>query len=369
MALQAKMGYVGFVQLESITGSSGANSRIAVRVTSCDIKTQQAITYPEVIDSKQDTTIYQLGPKETGGSISFPLIHEGSALTNLPSSKSGADCTSTADTLAKTMWEFASKRGNTGRMFHTFNTHVRYADNLAYTYPGCMINSMTWNVVQQDAVTVSADIIGGASTGATSGVARLPLQNGIDSNLKFLSPARVVTWNDVRLALYRNSADETSQSFVRPEEIREFTCTINNGIERFYTINGKLAPQDIAAKKREISGTLKIMGHNPTLSAWTESNEQRFTSEGGIGFGYSIGAGSQPYWATGLYGIVMEMEEVQLSTGLFETSTKWRALGTCDNTFLATKLGTGQSIAYPTPTNYGENTIPNDYPNFTANGN
>lgn len=361
MALQAKMGYVGFVQFESVTG--GANSNVAVRVTSCDIKTSQEITYPEVIDGKIDTTLYQLGPKITGGSVAFPLVHEGSALTGLPSSKSGADCSTTGDTLAKTLWEFGAKRTDTGRMFHTFNSHVRYADNLAYTYPGCMLNTMTWTVTQSDAVNVSAEVIGGATVPQyAAGTARASLASGVDNNLKFLAPARVVTWNDARIAIYKDSGTE----LLKPAEIREFTCTINNGIERYFTLNNRLAPQDISAKKRELSGTLKIMGHSVDLSAYTETNEQRYTSEAGIAFGYSIGANASPYWATGLYGVIFEIEEVALSTGLFETSTKWRALGDCSNEFLATRLGTSQNLTYPTSSQYGLPTAPN-YPNFTNN--
>lgn len=356
MALQAKMGYVGFVQFDS-----QSNVKVAVRVTSCDIKTSQEITYPEVIDGKIDTTLYQLGPKITGGSVAFPLVHEGSALGN--SGKSGANCATTGDTLAKTLWEFAAKRTDTGRMFHTFNAHVRYADNLAYTYPGCMLNTMTWTINQSDAVNVSAEVIGGATVSQyAAGTARATLQSGVDSNLKFLAPARVVTWNDARVAIYKDSGTE----LLRPGEIREFACTINNGIERYFTLNNRLAPQDISAKKREISGTLKIMGHSVDLSAYTETNETRFTSEAGIGFGYSVGANATPYWATGLYGCVFEIEEVALSTGLFETSTKWRALGDCTNEFLATRLGTSQTIAYPTSSNYGLPTAPG-YPNFTNN--
>jgi hypothetical protein len=362
MALQAKMGYVGFVQFESVTGG-GSNQKIAVRVTSSDIKTTQEITYPEVIDGKIDTTLYQLGPKITGGSVAFPLVHEGAALTGLPASKTGTDCATSGDTLAKTLWEFAAKRTDTGRMFHTFNTHVRYADNLAYTYPGCMINTMTWTINQSDAVNVSAEVIGGATVPQyAAGTARATLASGVDSNLNFLAPARVVTWNDARLQIYQDSGT----TLLQPAEIREFSCTVNNGIERYFTLNNRLAPQDISAKKREINGTLKLMGHSVDLSAYTETNETRFTSEAGIGFGYSIGAGSAPYWATGLYGVVFQIEEVALSTGLFETSTNWRALGDCTNEFLATRLGTGQSIVYPTSSQYGLPTAPG-YPNFTNN--
>lgn len=366
MATEAKMGYVGFVQFEPVTTGLGIppGSSVAVRVTDADVKTQQAIDYPDVVDGQIDRTVYKLGPKETGGGVNFPLVHEGSGL----GASVSADCTSAADNLARTLWRIAAERDSQGRLAHLFNTHIRYADNLGFTYPGCLMDQMTWTINAEQEVTVSAQVIGGAKTATDVGVARKKIDPALDptaaNKLKMLAPARVVTWNDARIKIY----GEDGAELIDPSELRNFSCEINNQIERFYTLNGRLAPQDIAAKKRELSGSMTIMGHNEALRIQAESNEDRFTSKSAIAFGYSLGASSSPYWATGLYGVVFEIEQVSLGTGLFETTTNWSAMGDCDESLLATSLGTGGDLPDTRPADghaqFGGNPAA-DYPEFT----
>ena len=322
---RASMGYIGFVKL----GTS------IIRATSCDIKTSQEITYPEVVDGRTDSTLYQLGPKVTGGTVAFPLVHDTasgsciaeSATPNLP-----------ADNIVSKIWGLAVRRDSTGRL-QTFDSFVRYTDSLSYKYPACMVNSLTFTMAQSDAVQASLDIWGGATDG---GVDReRPIS---DNTLEYLSPARTITWNDAIVALF--GIGGTS---ILGKELREFAVTINNNLERFYTLNGSLSAFDIAPKKREISGTLKIIGHNPNLTAYAETNDSRFTSEAQIGFGFKIGGqNAAPYWATGLNGVIFEIEEVAIATGLFETSTKWRATGRCDASgaaYDATYLGRAGALS------------------------
>ena len=378
MALQAKQGYVGFVKLIPKTG--GLGTAITLRVNSADIKLTQDITYPEVVDNKVDTTVYQLGPQVVGGNVTFPLIHEGSALT-LPAGKTGSDCIASTESLASTLWNIASARNELGRMSNTFDCVVRYADNLAYEYGGCLINTMTWTINQSEAVSVTAEIIGGATESVgKSPVLRKRWNTPAENLTKFLSPARIITWNDARFGFWYNGESDLSANscIIDPSEVRSFTCTLNNGIDRFYTMNNRLGPQDIAAKKREISGDITIMGHDDLLSRYTETNENRFTSEAGIAFGYALGANStSAYWATGLYGVVFKIEEVALATGLFESKTSYRALGDCGQSFTATKLGANNVnlisdpsvpsgvnvLPKPGNTNYGTSTHPL-YPGF-----
>ena len=277
---------------------------------------------------------------------------------------------------------FCVERDEVGRLSNTFKCDIRYADNLAYEYSGCLINTMQWTINQSEVVNVTIDVIGGAdSSGSPASVSpgntmlrtKYSPTSQADNLTKFLSPARVVTWNDARIGLWEDRANDLTM--VDSAEIREFTCSINNNIDRFYTLNNRLAPQDIAAKKREISGTLKLMGHNQQLSTYTQSHENRFTSEAGLAFGYALGTGVKPYWATALYGVIFEIEEVSLSAGLFETSTKWRALGDCTNSFLATRLGASENYPFPAPsnTNFGNTISPNfgnttspNYPQFSS---
>lgn len=335
---RASMGYIGFVKL----GTS------VIRATSCDIKTSQEITYPEVVDGRADTTIYQLGPKITGGTVAFPLVHDiadvsgGTACIG-----EGATPDLEANNIAKRLWQLVTARGSDGRL-ESFDSYVRYTDSLSYKYPKCMVNSLTFTMAQSDAVQVSMDIWGASNDGVDREA------NIQDNDLSYLSPARTVTWNDAIVALFGLAGGAT----VLGKELREFTVTVNNNLERFYTLNGSLAAFDIAPKKREVSGTLKIIGHNPNLTAYAETNDTRFTSEAQIGFGFKIGGPSQaPYWATGLNGVIFEIEEVAISTGLFETSTKWRATGRCDASnaaYDATYLGKQGALAQGA---YGTKTI------------
>jgi hypothetical protein len=349
----AHMGYVGSVQFRGLPSNPNP---VVVRVTSCDIKASQDITYPEVIDGRIDTTLYQIAPIVVGGNMAFPLVHEGSGIGT-----SSGNCTATSDTLAKLLWQIAAERDGLGRMNNTFFSDVRYADNTAFTYPGCMVNQMTFTVTQGEAVTVSSEVFGGIVSPGTD----VRAQYAGLSGPTFLSPARVVTWNDAQIELY----DDNGQVILKGNELREFTAMINNGLERVYTMNGTLGPQDIAPKKREISGTMKIMGMNQTLDQIAYNNQNNFTTKQAIAFGYTLGsnqAGAIPYWATAFFGVIYKLEEMALTTGIFETTTNWRAMGDCDREFLATSLGTSKALSYPSTGaggGYGGSTAPN-FPSF-----
>ena len=349
----AHMGYVGSLQLR---GLPGLNVPIVVRCTSCDIKASQDITYPEVIDGRIDTTLYQIAPIVVGGTAAFPLTHEDivdGCATNFTGQISNS--------MAATLWKIAAQRDSLGRMSNVFTSDLRYSDNTAFTYPGCMINSLTFTINQSEAVTVSAEVFGGVVTAGSD----VRQAYGGQSAPTFLSPARVVTWNDATIELW----DDTGTTILKGNELREFTAKIENGLERIYTMNGYLGPQDIAPKKRMIDGTLKVMGMDQTLDTIAYNNSQNFTSQSAIAFGYSLGtnnAGAVPYWATAFYGVIFKLEEMALTTGIFETTTQWRALGDCNRGFLATQLGASTALTYPTEgtsNQYGESTAPT-FPSF-----
>jgi hypothetical protein len=321
MGTRAQMGYIGFLKLLLSTGPS-----IVVRATSCDIKTSQEISYPDVVDARADQTIYQLGPKVTGGSVAFPLIHDVISSSNTcPTTGNAINTALQADSLIRELWILAAARDSYGKLTD-FTSNVRYSDSLGYSYPLCLVNSLTLTVAQSNAIECSMDVWGGASA-LNNGVDRTLLGTGDfgipPNDVNYLAPARVATWNDFVVYLYNIGTNP-----IQGRELREFTVTINNNLERFYTLNGSLATYDIAAKKREISGTIKILGNNIDMTNYTSSNENRYTSNAQIGFGLKLGS-NNPYWGTGLNGCVFEIEEVSLSTGLFETSTKYRALGYC----------------------------------------
>jgi len=345
MANYATMGYVGFVKF----------GNMVVRATSCDVKTSQEITFPEVVDGKADTTLYQMGPKVTGGSVAFPLVHDTATGTCL---NEGSTPNLASNSIIAALWRLAVLRDSQGKL-SAFDTNVRYYSSLSYVYPKCLINSISLTVAQQGAIEMSVDLWGGAVSG--NGTDRETPIGATDASsvfnaLNYLSPARIATWNDFKVFLFGIGSTSTE---VNSSELREFSVTMNNNLERFYTLNGSLSAFDIAAKKREISGTLKIIGHNQALTNYAEQNEQRFTSDAQIAFGTKIGGPAQsPYWATALNGVIFEIEEVAISTGLFETSTKWRATGDCNTNYDATYLGKTRSLAYDLgTTSYGAKTF------------
>ena len=321
---QAKMGYVGSV---TFLGTTGGNVR--VRATSADIKASQDITFPDVVDGKIDRTLYQLGPRIVEGNVSFPLVHEG----NITSAR---DCDQlTNQTLGAALWEMAVKRDSFGRLVNQFDSQIRYTDDTSFLYPACIVNSMTLSVQQSDVVTMSMDVIGGANS---SDDVRQPSPN-VEPD--FLSPARVVTWNDFLIRVF---GDEGELEQIRGEWLRNFEVTINNNAERFFTLNNKLAPQDITAKKREISGSMTLMGRNPGLSELAYNNQDRFTTTARMAFGYSLGSSGSVAFTTALHGVIFRIEEIAITNELVETTVQYEALGDCDNGFEATEIGNQASL-------------------------
>lgn len=318
---QAKMGYVGSV---TFLGTTGGNIR--VRATSADIRASQDITYPDVVDGKIDRTLYQLGPRLVGGNVAFPLVHEG--IQNIAPGRSCNQITN--KTIGSALWEMAVRRDSFGRLINQFDAQVRYTDDTAFLYPACIVNSMTLSVAQSDMVDISMDVLGGANSDDNV------RQQSPNIEPEFLSPARVVTWNDFLLRVY---GDQGELEQIRGDWIRNFEVTVNNNAERFFTLNNRLAPQDITARKREISGSLTLMGRNPGLSELAYNNQERFTSTARIAFGYSLGAAGAIAFTTALHGVIFEIEEISITNDLVETNVAYTALGDCDNGFEATEIG------------------------------
>ena len=64
-------------------------------------------------------------------------------------------------------------------------------------------------------------------------------------------------------------------------------------------------------------------------------------------------------------GVIFNIEEMAVTTGLFETMTKWRAMGDCNRGFLATQMGAATALSYPTA--YGSTPGSNQYGAPTVN--
>lgn len=322
----ASMGFVGSIRFNG--GTIG--QEILVRALSCNISAKQKIDYPDVVDGRIDNTLYQLGPRMVDGDCEFPLVHEG--IQNGTSKDCGGNTTTCETNLANRLWNIAAKRDQVGRLVNQFNVDVRYTDNAAFRYPNCIINTMKISVNQADIVKLNFSVIGGANS--TDSV-REPLTTERDPT--FLSPARIVTWNDFRINIFVREESIT----IPGSYIRSFEVTINNNADRFYTLNGKLVPQDITARKRSIEGSIALMGFTAKqFHEFIYNNQQRFTSQSKIAFGYTLGSATIPYWATALWGVIFEIEQVAISNDIIETRIPFRALGDCENDYEAIELGT-----------------------------
>ena len=289
----ASLGFVGYVIFEG-AGSSG--SPIHVRATSCDLKLTQTVEKPDVVDSKYDKTVYQLGPKEVGGSVAFPAVHEDT------------------ETSIQAMWRRAVRRDANGRL-SDMNVVVKYADyNAIFRYGGCIVDTFEFNVAQGDVVNVTTGIIGINREAAADRVIEYGFRN-----------SRIVTWNDATVQI-GNTAGILDDD-IPSSHIREFTATLNNNSDRFYTLNGRLEPQDVAATKRDIDGSVVVMGRHPSLGNLAITNETRCTERSFIRFGYSLQTGEcVGSWFIKLPGCVFEVEEIALTNELFETTINWHAL-------------------------------------------
>ena len=295
----ASLGFVGFVKFGGAVG--GAADQGLVRATSCDLKLSQEVSAPDVVDSTFDKTVWQLGPKLVEGNVEFPAIFARG---------------STGATIAETLWDLAVRRDSSGKL-QIIPISVKYtSSNAAFDYSSCIVDSYTFSVTQSAVVEISVSIIGGG---------RSNNESLVDPGQQ-IKNTRIVTWNDavVTLNLVGNSSSAIGGEFVRGFEV-----TLANNADRFYTLNGTLAPQDIAPQKRDITGTVTLMGRHPGLGTHAEDNEERCFDDSTIQFGYDIGSiegncgGS---FLRELPGIVYKIEQLALANELFETTVEFISL-------------------------------------------
>jgi len=285
----------------------------------------QAIEKPEVVSSRFDYTVYRLGPKEVGGTIAFPAVMD----------PSGGGVGSVD--VVPYIWLATIQRNNDGRMTNVLEPiKVKYtSDNATFNFHNCLVNSYTFAVTQGDMVNIDLEVFGTSREYLGSGGGYLS-----DAELGGQRNARALTWNDVYTKV---SMDDGS--YFTGEYIRSFSFTVNNNLERFYTLNGCLSPQDIAAKIREITGTMTIMGRHPQLGFNAEQNETRCFANGAVHFGYYVSTCSAN-WGVNMPGVVYEIETMSLSNDLMETSVNFHALpgGISTETFVQSVPAIDKSI-------------------------
>lgn len=297
----APMGFIGYVRFQSPEFSAN-NNTIQVRATSADIRLSQEITKPDVVDGRFDRTVYQLGPKIVEGSVEFPSIME--------SIDSGTDPTAA-------LYKIAVRRNFPGDgKLSPMDVTVAYAsNNAAFIYKECIVNTFRWSVAQSDVVSVATDLIGVEREST--------LWSAItEQNAYFPNQSRVVTWNDAVVELRSGSTFNITGEF-----IRSFEATINNNAERYYTLNGKLFPQDVAPRKRDIMGSVTLMGRKPELADHAFDNQERCAEVSTVKFGYNLtNAECQGVFLVTLPNVVFQIEELALSNDLFETTVNWHCL-------------------------------------------
>ena len=325
----AFMGYVGFVKLKAgeIQADPGSTPTGALnyqdytfRALSADINVKQEITKPDLIDSRYDRTAYQLGPKIIDGSINFPVVYE----VNSGNTK----------TLFEIMYRLAVTRKGDG-LLSDFELDVKYAttpndlNTSGFTYKNCIINSFNFSVAQSDIVQCTVELIGRERVEkgfiASDDPANLVCNSGADGGF---GTTRIVTWNDARVELYTGSL--SGDAVIGGQYIRTFDLTIANDAERYYTLNGALFPQAIAPRKRDITGTIVLMGRHNQLGAAAFENQKHCNTDAEINFGYvTPNTGlecSSTTFDTVLPNVIYEIETMALTNDIFESTVAYHSL-------------------------------------------
>ena len=348
----AHMGWVGFVKLNfksPVGGTGGLSGDVMLRVSSADLKLSQEINNADVLDGRIDRTAYWLGPKIVEGSLSFPIIAD-NGLQGAGASCPDPNDLDQAGKLLNAVWAWGTTRDRFGRMCYS-NTDmmIRYANHAAFTYHRCLINTLSFKVAQGDLATFDLGVYGTSRTTlVTNEGGYNPDEAKIDD---FLSPARCLSWND--FTIYGEEGCTGSFTYLfNSNQVREFNMEVNNNADRFFTLNGTLFPADINVKKREITGSMTLLGYNNNLRVRAETNQERFTSKDKIHVAAYIGKDTHlddgigghrelretelgAIWQPSLTGVVFQIEEVSLTLDALETTVNYIAHGTDDNYYEA----------------------------------
>jgi len=322
----AYMGYVGFIRFRP----NGENPYI-VRATSTSLAAKQEITKPNVIDSRYDMTVYQLGPKEMEGDVSFPAIYD---------PQGGAS-------VIESCYRHAITRDAAIGSLLEMDIDVRYAPNdgsshmADFNYLGCIINTFKFSVAQSDAVNITVGVIAkdrvepgfsGNNSLAFSPFTEFNFDDTSGSGTGTYGTAkensRIVTWADARFEIFPSRGMPSGTPMIGGEYIRSYDVNINNNAERFYTLNGKLVPQAIGPKKREISGTTVVLGRHPALAQCARTNQDYAFEYSYINFGFVANSSGvlNNTFGVKLPNVIFQLEEMELKNELFETTINWHSL-------------------------------------------
>jgi hypothetical protein len=278
------MGYIGSVVLFG---------RV-VRALSSSLVARQAINHPDVVDNTIDRTLYQLGPVEVDGDVVIPVVTGGGQQ---------------GSSFLQYIWDIAVKRDHTtGELITSGPVILEYSSGQVRTFQGCKINNLEMRATAGDRVEATLGVMGTTASDV-----------GTSPGMTDLSPARVLTWDDVEI-----TAADFSTCIVR-----EFNFTIANNLSRNYTFcpaTGLFA-SNISTGKRFVNGTLGFQGFAPTDPAKAESNSNRTTSTDQLKFRFGT-------FSRTFYNIIYEYQAIDINVGLITSTVNWYA-----------HAGTGQTPA------------------------
>ncbi len=340
----ANMGWVGFARFDS----DKLETHTFLRVTGADIKLSQEIIKPEIIDGRIDPTVYQLGPKIVEGTLNLPLIADTDTPGNwtIGSCPNAQDLRTVAQGILHALWCWTTSRDSMGRLvYDDVRLGIRYANHAGFTYDRCVVNTYDMRITQGDIINVDVNVIGrGRSQSANNPD---PVYAQEPSMADFLSPARVLTWNDATLT-GTGGCDLNNIVLFYSNQVREFNMSIANNADRFYTLCGSLFPVDINVGKREITGSITLLGLADRLRDLAERNQERFTEKNELKLAFYVGddqynpvSGSfdSRDWTTGdappnpdaiwykrLMGVVFAIEEMSMTNEVYETTVNWHAM-------------------------------------------
>lgn len=336
----ANMGWVGYVFLRS----AKLQADNILRVTSADVNLSQEITMPDVIDGRIDRSVYQAGPKIVEGTLSMPVVAD----VQNPDSFGG--CVNSTDlnvagSILNNLWCWTTARGSHGRLLYDdVRLDIRYANHAAFNFDFCVVNTFGMSVAQSDAVNLDINVIGRSRARQSDPTREPPIST-------FLSPARVLTWNDVTVNGVGGCGVFENMDLFFSNQVREWNLEINNNAERYFALNGSLFPIDVNVGKREITGSFTLMGLQDRLRLLAESNDDRFTEKNELRFSFYIGENTDYVspagisfasrdWVAGqalpsgnpifyrkLTGVVFQIETMSMTNDLFETEINYLALG------------------------------------------
>jgi hypothetical protein len=313
LTIPVYQGYFGYARFNNWVGDGTSLDDQYLRAKNIGIKASQTVETEDLVDTRYDKTVYRLGPRIVEGPIDFPVAFEPSG--------SGTVSGSTVVSV-NGLWDAALNRDSTtGALTTSFDVECNYAGSgTVFNYTGCQINTFNFKVVESGTVDLSLGIIG------------LDREVPVSSSSGPVYPTRntrLATWNDARVGLTVGDGNEITLNdtlVLNGCYIREFSITINNNIQRFYSLDHHLAPIAITATKRDITGTVRVLGRNNAIGDQAATNEDRCYEDSRVGFGYVLPSGCGTQFQKSFTGVIYEFEEIALSPALFETTVNFKIL-------------------------------------------